>query len=192
MLRVVNRVLLGLVGLVLLCVGGAVLATGLGVSVPSWWPYTGKKDVLLSHDDRDRWSAQGWWWPVVIAVLAVLLLLMLWWLLSQLRRARLAEVLVDSGDGEGALLRGRALENVLASEAESLDGVSRARVRLTGRRSAPEARVRLLLEPHVAPGEALEGLTREAVGHARDSAGLEALPTEARLRAAKHRAQRVT
>ncbi|WP_329032574.1 alkaline shock response membrane anchor protein AmaP [Streptomyces sp. NBC_01725] len=192
MLMVVNRVLLGLVGLVLLCVGGAVLATGLGVSVPSWWPYTGKKDVLLSHDDRDRWSAQGWWWPVVIAVLAVLLLLMLWWLLSQLRRARLAEVLVDSGDGEGALLRGRALENVLASEAESLDGVSRARVRLTGRRSAPEARVRLLLEPHVAPGEALEGLTREAVGHARDSAGLEALPTEARLRAAKHRAQRVT
>lgn len=192
MLRVVNRVLLGLIGLALLCVGGGVLATGLGVSVPSWWPYTGEKDVLLSDDDRHRWREQGWWWPVVIAVLAVLLLLTLWWLLSQLRRARLAEVLVDSGDGEGALLRGRALENVLESEAQSLDGVSRARVRLTGRRSAPEARVRLLLEPHVAPGDALEGLTREAVGHARDSAGLEALPTEARLRAAKHRAQRVT
>ncbi|WP_405800269.1 alkaline shock response membrane anchor protein AmaP [Streptomyces sp. NBC_01506] len=192
MLRVVNRVLLGLVGLALLCVGGGVLATGLGVSVPSWWPYTGKKDVLLSEADRDRWSDQGWWWPVVIAVLAVLVLLTLWWLLSQLRRARLAEVLVESGDGEGALLRGRALENVLQSEAQSLEGVSRARVRLTGRRSAPEARVKLLLEPHVAPGEALEGLTGEAVAHARDSAGLDALPTEARLRAAKHRARRVT
>lgn len=192
MLRVVNRVLLGLVGLVLLCVGGAVLATGLGASVPSWFPYTGEKDVLLSHHDRDRWRGEGWWWPVVIAVLAVLVLLTLWWLLSQLRRARLSEVLVESGDGEGALLRGRALENVLESEAQSLDGVSRARVRLTGRRSAPQARVRLLLEPHAAPGEALEGLTGEAVAHARDSAGLDALPTEARLRAAKHRGQRVT
>lgn len=192
MLRVVNRVLLGLVGLVLLCVGGAVLATGLGASVPSWWPYDGEKDVLLSRADRGRWRDEGWWWPVVIAVLAVLVMLALWWLLSQLRRARLAEVLVDSGDGEGALLRGRALENVLESEAQALDGVSRARVRLTGRRSAPEARVRLLLEPHAAPGAALEGLTGEAVAHARESAGLEALPTEARLRAAKHRAQRVT
>lgn len=192
MLRVVNRVLLGVVGLALLCVGGGVLATGLGVSVPSWWPYTGKHDVLLSRADRDRWSAQGWWWPVVIAVLTVLVLLMLWWLLSQLRRARLGEVLVESGNGEGALLRGRALENVLQSEAESLQGVARARVRLTGRRTAPEARVRLLLEPHAVPGQALEELTEEAVAHARDSAGLAALPTEARLRAAKHGAQRVT
>ncbi|MEV8425505.1 alkaline shock response membrane anchor protein AmaP [Streptomyces niveus] len=192
MIRVVNRVLLGLVGLALLCVGGGLLATGLGVSVPSWWPYSGKNDVLLSNADRHRWSEQSWWWPVVIAVLAVLVLLTLWWLLSQLRRARLAEVLVDSGDGEGALLRGRALEHVLESEAQSLDGVSRARVRLTGRRSAPQARVRLLLEPHAAPGAALEGLTGEAVAHARESAGLESLPTEARLRAAKHRAQRVT
>lgn len=132
MLRVVNRVLLGLVGLALLCVGGGVLATGLGVSVPSWWPYTGRKDVLLSDADRDRWREQSWWWPVVIAVLAALVLLTLWWLLSQLRRARLAEVLVDTGDGEGALLRGRAMEDVLESEARSLDGVARARVRLTG------------------------------------------------------------
>ncbi|WP_330176456.1 alkaline shock response membrane anchor protein AmaP [Streptomyces sp. NBC_01498] len=192
MLRVVNRVLLGLVGLALLCVGGGVLATGLGVSVPSWWPYTGRKDVLLSDADRDRWREQSWWWPVVIAVLAALVLLTLWWLLSQLRRARLAEVLVDTGDGEGALLRGRAMEDVLESEARSLDGVARARVRLTGRRTAPRARVRLLLEPHAAPGRALERLTTEAVAHARDSAGLAALPTEARLRAAKHRAQRVT
>ncbi|WP_329389294.1 alkaline shock response membrane anchor protein AmaP [Streptomyces sp. NBC_01716] len=191
MLRVVNRALLGLVGLVLLCVGGGVFVAGLGVSVPSWWPYTGRHDVLLSDADRDRWSAQSWWWPVVIAVLTVLVLLTLWWLLSQLRRARLGEVLVESGNGEGALLRGRALENVLESEAQALHGVSRARVRLTGRRSAPEARVRLLLEPHAAPGQALEELTEEAVAHARDSAGLEALPTEARLRAAKHRARRV-
>lgn len=192
MLRTVNRVLLGLAGLVLVCVGGGVLAAALGLSVPSWWPWYGKHDVLLSDADRGRWRSEGWWWPVVIAVLAVLVVLALWWLLAQLRRARLAEVLVDSGDGQGALLRGRALENVLAEEAGALDGVARAQAVLTGRRSAPQARIRLLMEPHAAPDEALGRLTDEALAHARDSAGLAQLPAEVRLKAVKHRAERVT
>ncbi|MFJ8398366.1 alkaline shock response membrane anchor protein AmaP [Streptomyces sp. NPDC094144] len=190
--RTVNRVLLGLAGLVLVCVGGGVLAAATGLSVPSWWPWSGKNDVLLSEADRTRWRSDGWWWPTVIAVLAVLLLLALWWLLAQLRRARLSEVLVDSGDGEGALLRGRALEGALAAEADGLDGVARAQVLLTGKRSAPRARIRLLMEPHAAPDEALGRLTDEALAHARDSAGLDRLPAEVRLRAVKHRAERVT
>lgn len=192
LLRTVNRVLLGLSGLVLICCGGAVLAAGLGLSVPSWWPWHGRRDVLISEADRDRWHDQGWWWPTVIAVLAVVVVLALWWLLAQLRRARLAEVLVDSGDGEGALLRGRALEGVLADEAGTLDGVARAQVALTGRRSSPQARIRLLMEPHAAPDEALGRLTDEALAHARDSAGLAELPAEVRLRAVKHRAERVS
>lgn len=188
----VNRVLLGLAGLVLTVTGGAVLATGLGANVPSWWPWDGTDDVLLSEADRDRWRDSGWWWPTVIAVLAVVLVLALWWLLSQLRRARLAEVLVDSGDGEGALLRGRALEGVLSEEAGTLDGVARAHVVLTGRRNAPQARVRLLMEPHAAPDQALRGLADQALAHARDSAGLGELPAEVRLKAVKHRAERVS
>jgi hypothetical protein len=191
-LRTVNRVLLALAGLVLICGGGAVLAAGLGLSVPSWWPWHGRTDVLLSRADRDRWRADGWWWPTVLAVLAVLVVLALWWFLAQLRRARLAEVLVDSGDGEGALLRGRALEGVLAAEAGTLDGVARAQVMLVGRRSTPWARIRLLLEPHATPDEALGRLTDEALAHARDSAGLTELPAEVRLRAVKHRAERVS
>ncbi|MCM2414902.1 alkaline shock response membrane anchor protein AmaP [Streptomyces sp. RKAG290] len=190
-LRTVNRLLLGLAGLVLLCLGGGVLAAALGLSVPTWWPWSGKHDVLLSEADRTRWRSEGWWWPTVIAVLAVLVVLALWWLLAQLRRARLAEVLVDSGDGEGALLRGRALEGVLAGEAGALDGVARAQVRLTGKRSAPQARIRLRMEPHAAPQEALGRLSDEALAHARDSAGLAELPAEVRLKAVKHRAQRV-
>ncbi|OEV16710.1 alkaline shock response membrane anchor protein AmaP, partial [Streptomyces nanshensis] len=147
----VNRILLALAGLVLIVVGGAVLAAGLGAAVPSWWPWDGRTDVLLSAADRGRWRDEGWWWPTVIAVLAVLVVLALWWFLAQLRRGRLAEVLVDSGDGEGAQVRGRALEGVLAEEAGEVDGVARAQAALTGRRTAPRARVRLLMEPHAAP-----------------------------------------
>ncbi|WNI32730.1 alkaline shock response membrane anchor protein AmaP [Streptomyces sp. ITFR-6] len=190
--RTVNRVLLGLAGLVLVCVGGGVLAAATGLSVPSWWLWSGKNDVLLSEADRTRWRSDGWWWPTVIAVLAVLVVLALWWLLAQLRRARLSEVLVDSGDGEGALLRGRALEGALAAEAGGLDGVARAQVVLTGKRSAPRTRIRLLVEPDAAPDEALGRLTDEALAHARDSAGLDRLPAEVRLKAVKHRAERVS
>ncbi|WP_175647355.1 alkaline shock response membrane anchor protein AmaP [Streptomyces cyaneochromogenes] len=191
-LRVVNRVLIGIVGLVLLVIGGSVLAVGLGLDPPSWWIHDSRHDVLLSDAERTRWRDDGWWWPTVLAVLAVLVLLALWWLTANLRRRRLAEVLVDTGDGEGALLRGRALENVLEGEAAGGEGVQRARVHLTGRRSTPETRVRLLLEPHVDPGTALNDLTTQALAHARNSAGLAQLPTEVRLKGVKHRAERVS
>ncbi|MFJ3940703.1 alkaline shock response membrane anchor protein AmaP [Streptomyces parvus] len=188
----VNRVLLALAGLVLVVVGGAVLATGLGASVPSWWPWDGGHDVLLSAADRHRWRDDGWWWPTVIAVLAVLVVLALWWFLAQLRRGRLTEILVDSGDGEGARLRGRALEGVLAAEAGELDGVARAQAMLTGRRTEPRARLRLLLEPHAAPLGTLNAVADGALAHARVSAGLGELPAEVRLKAVKHRAERVS
>ncbi|MBH5334223.1 alkaline shock response membrane anchor protein AmaP [Streptomyces pactum] len=199
MLRRVNRVLLALIGLALLAAGGAVLLSGLDLprhwnfTTPSWWPFDGRHDVVLSRSDRRRWRDEDWWWPTVIAALAVLLLLTLWWALAQLRRRRLGEVQVATGDGDhGAALRGRALEGAMAAEAESLDGVDRARVRLTGRRTAPRARLRLLLTPHAQPVATLERVRGEVLEHARTSAGLERLPAEVRLRAQRHGAERVT
>ncbi|MEV7383077.1 alkaline shock response membrane anchor protein AmaP [Streptomyces lydicus] len=196
--RTVNRVLLGLAGVVLLGTGGLVLFGGLGLpakwqlGLPAHWPWSRPGDVLLSAHQRTRWTHLGWWWPVVIAALAVFVLLMLWWLLAQLRWHRRDEILVDSGDGEGALLRGRALEAVLVAEAEALDGVDRAGVRLTGRRTEPRLRALLALAPHADPGGVLLRLSDEAVAHARRSAGLDHLPADVRLRAVKHRAERVS
>ncbi|MGW1379163.1 alkaline shock response membrane anchor protein AmaP [Streptomyces sp. NPDC002446] len=196
--RTVNRVLLGLAGVLLLGTGGLVLFGGLGLpakwhlGLPAGWPWSRPGGVLLSARQRTRWTDQGWWWPVVIAALAVFVLLMLWWLLAQLRRHRLDEILVDSGDGEGALLRGRALEGVLTAETESLEGVDRAGVLLTGRRTEPRIRAVLALAPHADPGAVVLRLSDEAVARARQSAGLDELPADVRLRAVKHRAERVT
>lgn len=190
-LRRVNRIVLALTGLLLVAAGGAALAAGLGLSVPSWWPWSGPHDVLLSRSERQHWRDEGWWWPTVIAVLGLVVLLALWWLIAQFRRARLAEVLVDSGDGEAAVLRGRALEAVMEADTEAQEGVARARVALTGRRTAPRTRVALLLEPHASPAGAQTALAAEALGNARTATGLPALPTEARLRAVRHRARRV-
>ncbi|MEU5533427.1 alkaline shock response membrane anchor protein AmaP [Streptomyces sp. NPDC020362] len=189
----VNRVLLALVGLLLLVLGGSVLAVGLGAPPPHRWIHSGPHDVLLSRAERTRWRDTGWWWPVVIAALAVLVLLALWWLTAVLRRRRLSEVLVDTGDGEGALLRGRTLESALAADAARQEGVAHTEILLAGRRrTSPEARVRLQLEPHVDPGPSLSDFTAGALAHARESAGLASLPAEVRLRAVKHRAERVS
>ncbi|MFG2124755.1 alkaline shock response membrane anchor protein AmaP [Streptomyces sp. NPDC048710] len=188
----VNRVLLGLVGLLLLALGGAVLAVGLGAPPPHWWLHTGPHDVLLSNAERTRRRQAGWWWPTVIAALAVLVLLALWWLTAILRRRRLTEVLVDTGDGAGALLRGKAVESALAADAAHQQGVSHTETLLTGRRATPAVRAWLQLEPDVDPATALIDFTAQALTHARESAGLASLPAEVRLRAVKHRAERVT
>ncbi|MEU8620872.1 alkaline shock response membrane anchor protein AmaP [Streptomyces sp. NPDC048623] len=192
-LRRVNRTVLALVGLLLVVGGAAVLPAALDVGgLPSWRPWSGPGDVLLSRSERQHWRAESWWWPTVIALLGLVVLLALWWLIAQFRRARLREVLVDTGDGEEAVLRGRALEAVMEAEARAQEGVARARVALTGRRAAPRTRVALLLEAYASPADALTALSAEALGNARTSTGLPALPTEARLRAVKHRARRVS
>lgn len=198
MLRTVNRVLLGLVGLSLIGTGLAALTAALDLprrwsfGPPSGWSWRGPTDVPLTQGDRTQWAGEAWWWPVVIAGLTMLLLLALWWLFAQLRRHRLDEVALDSGDGAGALLRGRAVEDVVAAEAESLPGVDRARVTLTGRRHQPRARVGLSLDPEAHPRDTVRALRTGALEHARTSAGLAGLPTEVRLRAARHRPERVS
>ncbi|MFD3549475.1 alkaline shock response membrane anchor protein AmaP [Streptomyces sp. NPDC058655] len=185
MLGVVNRIVLALVGLVLLAAGAAVLTAS--------WPFGGRHAPLLTAAARQRhWHTEGWRWWAVAAALALCVLLALWWLLSQLRRPRLQAVVVDTGDGAFAVLRGRALEEAVAAEAGALDGVARCRVALRGRRGAPALRVALELEPHAVPADALAALAGPVLHHARSSAGLPALPAEARLKVTSHRAQRVT
>ncbi|MEU6947499.1 alkaline shock response membrane anchor protein AmaP [Streptomyces sp. NPDC046316] len=197
MLKTVNRVMLGLLGLGLFALGGGVLLGGLDLQrhwdfdVPGWWPFRGPADVVLGIEGRTQWREEGWWWPAVIAVLAVLLVLLLWWLVALLRKGRLDRILVASEDGATAQLNGRALEEVIGEEAQALDGVSRAHVRLTGRRTAPVARVRLWLEPHADPEQTLGRLSRETLARARDSAGLDGLPSTVSLREVRHRARRV-
>lgn len=185
MLGTVNRILLSVAGAVLLAAGAVVLTAS--------WPLRGRHAPLLTEEARRWfWAAEGWWWWVVLAGLGLCVLLALWWLLSQVRRSRLPAVAVDTGDGAFALLRGRALEEAVAAEAGALDGVAGCRVALRGRRGSPALRIALELEPHAVPADALAAVAGPVLTHARTSAGLAELPTEARLRVTSHRAQRVT
>ncbi|MFE0630168.1 alkaline shock response membrane anchor protein AmaP [Streptomyces sp. NPDC058864] len=189
MRALVNRFVLALTGLVLVLVGAVVLCSATGLLHR---PYTGRDDVLLSEGDRTRYEDSSWWWPVVIGVLALLVLCALWWLLAQVRDRRLRRLAVDADDDGVALLRGRALEEVIAADAEQLHGVDHATTALTGTPTAPRARLQLALSPDAVPGDVLDGLDSAVLDRARVSAGLPLLPAEARLRAVSHRAARVS
>ncbi|GHC56727.1 alkaline shock response membrane anchor protein AmaP [Streptomyces cinnamoneus] len=196
MLRTVNRILVGLAGALLLALGAAVLIGALDLPrrwdfLPSAWPFDGPHDVLLAREDRLRWRSSGWWWPVVIAALAVAVLLAVWWLLTLAARRRLRELAVHSDGHAVASVRGRALEEAMGAETERLEGVERAAVALTGRRSAPQVRIVLVLGAHAGPASAVERLRAEVLHHARVSAGLPHLPAEVRLRTVRHRPERV-
>lgn len=185
----VNRVLLALAGLVLLLAGVTVLGAGAGLLDRPW---TGPHDVLLAAGDRARYAGTSWWWPVVLTALSLIVLAALWWLLAQPRERRLRRLAVDADDEGGAVLRGRALEEVIAADAAELPGVDHAVATIAGTPTAPTARLLLALAPHAVPGAVLAELDGAVLRRARTSAGLPALPAEARLRAVSHRATRVS
>jgi hypothetical protein len=193
----VNRLLLFLVGLILIIVGASVLFGALDLArhwdfaFPGWWPYKGPHDVLLTAHGRTRYRADHWWWPAVIATLAALTLIALWWLVAQARSRRLGRVVVDYGYDGRVILRGRALQDALAADAEALPGVVGAGVRLVGRRTAPTARMSLVLDGEALPDEVVAGLDSQVLADARHSTGLAELPAVVRLHGEHHRARRV-
>ncbi|WP_330456018.1 alkaline shock response membrane anchor protein AmaP [Streptomyces sp. NBC_00820] len=193
-----NRILLGLAGLVLLGGGLLVLAAGLDVyrsnhlTPPTGWPLTLPGDVLLGSADRVRWSGQGWWWwPAVIAALSLTVLLALWWLLTQLHRHRPNTLPVGGTPPQtGVELRSRALGDAIAAEAGTLPGVQRAHVSITGRAVHPRTRVDLTLTPQGSPRDVLQALCAGPLRTADRSTGRPDMAAEARLRVAHHKARR--
>ncbi|MFF7974360.1 alkaline shock response membrane anchor protein AmaP [Streptomyces sp. NPDC007905] len=193
----INRTLLAVIGLVLLGGGLVILFAGLDLyrrwrlTPPAGWPLTSPHQVLLSAADRARWSSQGWWWPAVIAALTIITALALWWLVAQLRRPHPGAMPVGgTPPTEGVDLRDRALSDAITAEIRNLPDVQKAQARMIGRPQHPHNRVDLTLTPHGAPGHALQQVCDGPLRNALSSTGAGRIPTEVRLRVARHKPQR--
>jgi hypothetical protein len=195
---VLNRILLALTGLILLGGGLLIIAAGLNLysshnlAPPAGWPLTTPDDILLSSADQARWSSQGWWWwPAVIAALTLITVLALWWLLAQLPRRHPGGIPVGgSPPQKGIELRGSALSDAIATEAGALPGVQQANVHITGRPAHPRTRIALTLTPQGRPVAVLHDLCKGPLRTAHRSTGSPPMPTEARLRVARHKPHR--
>ncbi len=161
---VVNRVLLGAVGAVLLGVGVLVLLGGLdlyrrvGLHPPGWWPLTSPDQPVVSARSRGRWVSSSWWWPTVIGGLTVLVAGMAWWLVAQLRRTGLSSITVPTPEVSGLRLRvsARALEEALETGTAVLPEVERAGVRLVRAPGHPRLRGAVRLTPGGDPAALVE------------------------------------
>ncbi|MFD4660947.1 alkaline shock response membrane anchor protein AmaP [Kitasatospora sp. NPDC058444] len=187
---VVNRVLLGAVGAVLLGVGVLVLAGGLdlyrrlGVHPPDRWPFTSPDQPVVSAGSRQRWVASAWWWPTVIGGLTLLVAGMVWLLVAQLRRTGLSSIAVPTPGASGLRLRvgARALEEALENRTVVLPEVERAGVRLVRAPRHPRLRGAVRLRPGGDPAALVEHFEDGPRAEACGSLRLAELPADLRIR----------
>ncbi|MPQ96633.1 alkaline shock response membrane anchor protein AmaP [Modestobacter sp. I12A-02628] len=172
----VNRVTLGVLGLLLAAAGAAALAVGLGrVSGVD------RDDPVLDGPVRDLARDSGWVWPALGAATALLALYCLWWLLTQARTDRVGDLRVAADDLGTIDLVSRALADAVGDEVESYPGVTRAVARLTGSAQAPALSLRVTLDGSVPPDDVHARLVDEAVAHARLALGREDLTARVEL-----------
>ncbi|MEE4546332.1 alkaline shock response membrane anchor protein AmaP [Streptomyces sp. V4-01] len=194
--RRTNRTLLALVGLTLLGGGLLVLAGGADIyrrwnlSPPGGWPLTTRHDVLVPGADQTRWVAQDWWWPATFASLAALMVLALVWLLAQSRRRRPRRLPVAENTRHHVTISDGVLGEALTDDLDTVTGVRRARARLRGPRSHPQAQIDLTLDPAGVPVRVLEGVP-SATERARRSVRWDELPAHVHLAVARHGSHRV-
>ena len=172
-----NRVIIGLVGLILLAAGVAGLLAGFGV-----FGSTLKAETVLSGRVDRFTRRQDWFWPTLAALTAILALLALWWLIAQLRTDRLRGIdLRPSGRDGQTYLQGDAITDAIEGEVESYRGVSRTRARLSGTHTAPRLTLVVTLDGRVGAGEIRHLVEEQALDHARRALETDRLPTRVDL-----------
>lgn len=182
-----ERVLTFLIGLFALLGGALALVVGFGVL----GEFRGRRPLLDP-------IALGWLGghatPARIGaiVLGVLLFVFgLRWTLRSLRPEPRPDLDLDRTEGAELVVTAAAISAAVQADAEQLDGVSRARVRAVGSRTAPALRVTLWLHE----GTDLKGvwtdLDARVLSRARESLGLDVLPTAVRLELDTGTAKRV-
>lgn len=177
-----NRVVLAVLGLLVLGAGGVGLAAGAGA-------FPAHRDpAVFPGSVRHFARTTSWFWWAVAGFGLLVALLALRWLLDQLRseRASRLDLTTDSRDGVTMVSSG-ALTDAVATEAESLRGVSRASAGLRDRRGK-----RLLLTVDLAEfadiAAVRAGLEGTVVAHARQVVDDPSLPVDIELRQGRARA----
>ncbi len=180
-----ERGLVLVVGLLILLAGILALIVGAG-----WFGgFRAQRSVL------DPIAVQ--WWnaypqvgiPVAIVLGIVLLGLGLWWLARALRPDPRPDLRLE--DEPGLIVTSSALGNAIRTDAESMTGVSRARVRIAGSQRSPNLRLNLSLQEGTDVRQVWDELDDKVLAKARESLETETIPTAIRLQLDRAPRQRV-
>jgi type IV secretory pathway TrbD component len=172
-----DRTLVLLSGLVLLVVGVLVVLLGQGTfgvnraqrpvidpQVSTW---------MSANATSTRWIAIG--------VGVVLLIVGLTWAVRSLRPEPRPDVLLSDVPGQRLTVGHSAIADAVRGDAESIDGVSRARVRLVGDERRPALRMTLWLVEHADVRDVWAEVDGRVLARARQAFAVDALPTAVRI-----------
>ncbi|MGW3467774.1 alkaline shock response membrane anchor protein AmaP [Saccharopolyspora sp. NPDC000995] len=127
----------------------------------------------------------------VAIVLGILLLVLgLWWVFRALRPEARPDLRLERGKGD-LTVTSAALTEAVRADAERVTGVKRARVRMSGSLQRPALRLTLSLQEGTNVRHVWEELDEKVLSRARESLGMDTLPTAIRLQLDRAPRQRV-
>ncbi|MEV0083085.1 alkaline shock response membrane anchor protein AmaP [Saccharopolyspora sp. NPDC050642] len=127
---------------------------------------------------------------VAIVLGIVLFVLGLWWVVRALRPEPRPSLVLERGNGSLAVTSA-ALTEAVRADAERVTGVKRARVRMAGSEQRPALRLTLSLQEGTNVRHVWEELDEKVLSRARESLGMDTLPTAIRLQLDRAPRQRV-
>ncbi|GAA4862800.1 alkaline shock response membrane anchor protein AmaP [Actinomycetospora straminea] len=172
-----DRVLTTLLGLVLVAAAVLTLLVSYGV----FGTFRAQRpviDPLLvswigTHATATRWIAIG--------VGVVLFVVGIAWVVRSLRPEPRPDVALSELPGERLVVEHAAVADAVRHDAETIDGVSRARVRLVGTPQKPALRIALTLVEGTDVRDVWADLDGRVLARAREAFAVSALPTAVRL-----------
>ena len=172
-----DRTLVLLSGLVLLVVGVLVVLLGRGTFGVN------RAQRPLIDPQISTWidanaTAVRW---IAIGVGVVLLIVGLTWAVRSLRPEPRPDVLISDVPGQRLSVEHSAIADAVRTDAESIDGVSRARVRLVGDERRPALRMTLWLVEDADVRDVWAEVDGRVLARARQAFAVDALPTAVRL-----------
>jgi len=172
-----DRTLVLLAGLVLLAVGVLVVLLGQGV----FGTYRAQRPLIdpeITGWITTNGTAARW---IAIGAGVVLLVLGLVWVVRSLRPEPRPDVLLSDVPGSRLSVEHSAIADAVRADAESITGVSRARVRLVGDERRPAMRMTLWLVEDADVRDVWAEVDGRVLARARRAFAVDAIPTAVRI-----------
>jgi len=182
-----ERLLTGFLGLLALVAGAAALVVGFGLL----GTFRATRPVLdpIAVDTLVRWQLLSRIAAIVLGVLLLIGGLML--ALRALRPEHHPDVTLDRTSGNETTVTSSAIAEAIAVDAEQVDGVDRAKATMVGDDEEPALRLSLWLRQGSNVKDVWQELDTTVLRRARESLGVNTLPTAVRLELGAAQKQRV-
>ena len=172
-----ERSLTSLVGLLALAAGVLALVVGQG------WLGTFRAQRPVLDPIAVQWLGRE---PVLAKIAAIVVGVVLfgfglWWFFRSLRPEGRPDLELDRTQGRELTVTAAAISGAVRADAEAVEGVSRARVRAVGDADSPALRMEISLREGADLKTVWQELDARVLTRARESLGVDTLPTAVRI-----------